>query len=330
MITSYKPNKQIVEARNPHFDAAALDNNVPSGNPDKVIWDVIGDDSVALQRVISGQDDWEGYHPIPTDRLASVQQKYADQIKVFTPANTYYFFMNSRQKPFDNLKVRQAVNYAINRDALVRVYGGLATPTENILPPTYPSYKKHSFYPYNLAKAKQLVAASGDKGMAVTVWNHDRGLDPKATAYLVDVLNSIGFKAKEKVINSTIYWTTVGNQATKAQIGFADWFQDYPHPLDWIDVLLNGERITQTHNNNYSNFDNQSINAKIDALKKQPTLTSSVNSQWAGLDSAIMKQAPWAPFLNRQFTDFFDSKVDLSCYENHVLYEFDYATICVK
>jgi len=119
MITSYKPNKQIVEARNPHFDAAALDNNVPTGNPDKVIWDVIGDDSVALQRVISGQDDWEGYHPIPTDRLASVQQKYADQIKVFTPANTYYFFMNTRQKPFDSLKVRQAVNYAINRDALV-------------------------------------------------------------------------------------------------------------------------------------------------------------------------------------------------------------------
>jgi peptide/nickel transport system substrate-binding protein len=330
MIQSYKPNKQIVEVRNPNFDAAALDNNVPSGNPDKVIWDVIGDDSVALQRVISGQDDWGGYHPIPTDRLAATQQKYGDQIKVFTPANTYYFFMNVREKPFDNLKVRQAVNYAINRDALVRVYGGLATTTENILPPTYPQYKKHNFYPYNLAKAKQLVAASGDKGMAVTVWNHDRGLDPKATAYLVDVLNSIGFKAKEKIINSTVYWTTVGNQATKAQIGFADWFQDYPHPLDWIDVLLNGERITQTHNNNYADFDDKAINSKIDALKKQPTLTSGVNSQWAALDAAIMKEAPWAPFINRQFTDFFNSDIDLSCYENHVLYEFDYATICHK
>jgi len=328
MIQSYKPNKQIVEVRNPNFDAAALDNNVPSGNPDKVVWDVIGDDSVALQRVISGTDDWLGYHPIPTDRLASVQQKYGDQIKVFTPANTYYFFMNVREKPFDNVKVRQAVNYAIDRNALVRVYGGLATPTENILPPTYPQYKKHSFYPHNLAKAKQLVAQSGDKGMAVTVWNHDRGLDPKATAYLVDVLNSIGFKAKEKVINSTIYWTTVGNQATKAQIGFADWFQDYPHPLDWIDVLLNGERITQTHNNNYADFDDKGINSKIDALKKQPTLTGSVNSQWGALDAAIMKQAPWVPFLNRQLTALFNADIDLSCYENHVLYEFDYATIC--
>lgn len=330
MIQSYKPNKQIVEVRNPNFDAAALDNNVPTGNPDKVVWDVIGDDNVALQRVINGTDDWEGYHPIPPDRLSTVQSKYGDQIKTFTPANMYYFFMNTRVAPFDNLKVRQAVNYAINREALVRVYGGLATPTENILPPTYPQYKKHDFYPYNLAKAKSLIAAAGAKGAAVTVWNHDRGLDPKATAYLVDVLNSIGLKAKEKIVNSAVYWTTVGNQATKAQIGFADWFQDYPHPLDWFDVLLNGERITQTHNNNYANFDDKAVNAKIDALKKQPTLTSSVNSQWATVDSMIMKQAPWAPFLNRQFTDFFDSKVDLSCYQNHVLYEFDYATICMK
>jgi peptide/nickel transport system substrate-binding protein len=330
MITGYKPNKQIVEVRNPHFDASLLGGNVPSGNPDKVIWDIIGDDSVALQRVIRGQDDWEGYHPIPTDRLSQVQQKYADQIKVFTPANTYYFFMNVRQAPFDNLKVRQAVNYAIDREALVRVYGGLATPTENILPPTYPQYKKHALYPHNLAKAKALIKAAGATGASVTVWDHDRGLDPKAADYLVSVLNSIGFKAKEKIVNSQVYWTTVGNQATKAQIGFADWFQDYPHPLDWIDVLMNGERITQTHNNNYANFDDKAINAKIDALKKEPTLTAAVNAKWAGLDKEIMQQAPWAPFLNRQFTDFFDSKVDLGCYENHVLYEFDYATICMK
>ncbi len=92
--------------------------------------------------------------------------------------------MNTRVTPFDNLKVRQAVNYAINRQALVRVYGGLATPTQNVLPPTYPQYKKLNLYPFNLAKAKALIAASGDKGTAVTVWNHDRGLDPRATAYL--------------------------------------------------------------------------------------------------------------------------------------------------
>ena len=328
MIESYQPNKQIIEVRNPSFDASMFDGNVPAGNPDKVRWDIIGNDNVALQRVISGRDDWSSYHPIPSDRLASVQHKYADRIRVFTPPNTYYFFMNTRVPPFNKLKVRQAVNYAIDRQALVRIVGGLAQPTENILPPTYVQYGKHDLYPHNLAKAKQLIEQAGATGAQVTVWNHDRGLDPKFTAYLTHVLNSIGLKATEKIVNSQVYWTTIGNQATKAQIGFANWFPDYPHPLDWYDVLLNGEGITETHNNNYANYDNPSVNQTIDKLKKQPMLTPAVNDQWKALDKTIMEDAPWAPFLNRQFTDFFSTKVDLSCYENHIVYEFDYATIC--
>ena len=329
IVQSYQPNKSVVLVRNPHFDAAMFGGNVPEGNPDKMVLTIIGDDSVALQRTISGQDDYD-FHQIPTDRLASTQANYANQIKVYTPANTYYFFMNTRVKPFDNLKVRQAVNYAINRQALVRIYGGLAAPTQNVLPPVYPQYKQLNLYPYNLAKAKALIAASGDKGMSVTVWNHDRGIDPKSTAYLTDVLNSIGLKAKEKVINAAVYWATIGNQATKAQVGFADWFQDYPHPLDWFDVLLNGERITQTHNNNYSNFDDKSVNSQIDSLKKQPVLDNKANLRWATVDKEVMQQAAWAPFINRQFTDFFNADMDLSCYINHVVYQFDWSTICKK
>jgi peptide/nickel transport system substrate-binding protein len=329
MIKSYKPNKQAIIVRNPNFNAADFDGNVPTGNPDKMTIDIIGDPGVALQRVISGQDDYDFQQP-PPDRLGTIQSKYANQIKVYTPANTYYFFMNTRVPPFNNVKVRQAVNYAINREALVRIYGGLAQPTENVLPPTYPQYKKLNMYPYNLAKAKQLIKAAGATGAQVTVWNHQRGIDPKATDYLTSVLNSIGLKAKSKIINAAVYWTTIGNQATKAQIGFADWFQDYPHPLDWFDVLLNGNRITQTHNNNYANFDDPAVNAKIEALKKEPSLTSSVNSQWAQVDSMVDAQAPWAAFLNRQFIDFFNSDMDLSCYVNHVLYQFDFATICHK
>jgi peptide/nickel transport system substrate-binding protein len=238
--------------------------------------------------------------------------------------------MNARTPPFDKLAVRQAVNYAIDRNALVRLYGGLATPTENVLPPTYPQYKKHDLYPLNVAKAKQLIKSAGASGAAVTVWGSNRETSKKPVAYLADVLNKIGLKATIKIIDGSIYWTTVGNQATKAQIGFADWFQDYPHPLDWFDVLLNGQRITQTHNNNYANFNDAAVNAQINSLKKEPTLTTAINAKWAALDETIMKQAPWAPYANRQFTDFFNSKVDTSCYINHVLYQFDFSRICMK
>jgi peptide/nickel transport system substrate-binding protein len=290
---------------------------------------IVADDSAALQQVINGQADYD-FHPIPVDRLADVQSKYGSQLKVYTPANTYYFFMNTRTPPFDKLAVRQAVNYGIDRNALVRLYGGLATPTENVLPPTYPQYKKISQYTYDVAKAKQLIKQAGATGVAVTVWGSNRDTSKKPVAYLADALNKIGLKATIKIIDASIYWTTIGNQKTKAQIGFADWFQDYPHPLDWFDVLLNGERITATHNNNYSNFNDPAVNKEIDALKTQPTLTTAVNDRWAALDANVMKNAAWAPYVNRQFTDFFSSTVDTSCYINHVLYQFDFSRICMK
>jgi peptide/nickel transport system substrate-binding protein len=331
MIESYKPNKQVSIIRNPNFDASMFDGNVPAGNPDKMSIDILGDAGVALTRTLKGQYDYDFYQP-PVDRLAELQNKYADQIKVYTPANTFYYFMNNRVAPFDNLKVRQAVNYAINREALVRIHGGLATPTQQVLPPTYPQYKKLDLYPYDVAKAKQLIKEAGATGADVTVWtsNNTSRHAPEAGQYLQGVLKQIGLNAKLKTINAAIYWTTIGNQATKSQIGFADWFQDYPHPLDWFDVLLNGDRITQTHNNNYSNFDNAAVNAKIAELKKQPSLTAKVNSEWAQVDKMAMEQAAWAPYVNEQGIDTFSSDIDLGCYEFHVLYQFDFATICKK
>jgi peptide/nickel transport system substrate-binding protein len=326
MIQSYKPNRQFVLVRNPNFKPTA---NIPATNPDKMTFKIVEDDAAALQQVINGQADYD-FHPIPVDRLANVQSKYGSQLKVYTPANTYYFFMNTREKPFDNVKVRQAINYAIDRNALVRLYGGLATPTENVLPPTYPQYKKLNLYPHDMAKAKALLKGTGATSVPVTIWGSNRETAKKPVAYLQDVMTQLGFKAKLKIIDAAVYWTTIGNQKTAAQIGFADWFQDYPHPLDWFDVLLNGTRITPTHNNNYSNYNNPAVNAKIASLKKQPALNDSINAQWADVDRMVMEQAAWAPYVNRQFTDFFSSKIDTSCYINHVLYQFDFSRICMK
>ena len=326
MIQSYKPNREFVLVRNPNFKETA---NIPATNPDKMTIKIIEDDSAALQQVINGQADYD-LHPIPVDRLADVQQKYGDQLKIYTPANTYYYFMNTREPPFDKLEVRQAVNYAIDRNALVRLYGGLATPTENILPPTYPQYKKHTIYPLDVAKAKQLIKDAGVTGTTVTIWGSNRETSKKPVEYLQDVLKKIGLDAKVKIIDASIYWTTIGNQKTKAQIGFADWFQDYPHPLDWFDVLLNGTRITETHNNNYSNFDSPDVNKKIATLKEKTKLDDAVNAQWAALDKEVVQQAAWAPYANRQFTDFFGENIDTGCYINHVLYQFDFSRICMK
>jgi peptide/nickel transport system substrate-binding protein len=245
------------------------------------------------------------------------------------PPNLMYFFMNTRVPPFSSVKVRRAVNYAISRRWLRHLAGGLAHTTENILPPPYASFRPHSLYRHNLRKAIRLVRESGYRGRRVFVWNHDVAADRPFTEYLVTVLNRLGFHATEKVVTAGSYWTTIGDEKTRAQIGFADFVQDYPHPLDWFG-LLDGQRIAPTHNLNYANFDVGWANREIETLTREPQLTPGVDSGWAALDKKVMRLAPWAPFLNQEETDFFSPRVELGCYVNSVLYEFDYASICVK
>jgi peptide/nickel transport system substrate-binding protein len=330
VIQSYEPHSRIVEVRNPFFQAWRFHGLVPAGNPDRVTWDIVPNSGLALRRVLSGKDDWMGYWPIPHKRLAGIEKKYKARLRVFTPPNLMYFFMNTRVAPFDKLAVRRAVNYAISRRWLVRLAGGPARTTENILPRRYPSYRAHDLYRHDLRKAIRLVRASGERGTRVTVWNHAVAADLPFTEYLVSVLKRLGFRAHERLVTASDYWATLGERSTRAQIGFADWVQDYPHPLDWFGVLLNGQRITPTHNDNYANLNVPWVNRVIDALTRKPKLTPKVNRRWAEFDRQVMRLAPWAPFLNREGIDFFSARVALGCYVNNVLYEFDYATICVK
>jgi peptide/nickel transport system substrate-binding protein len=331
VIKSYAPRSGIVEERNPKFEAWRFHKAVPAGNPDRVTWDIVPDASVALHRVLTGKDDWMSYYPVPSKRLHGIEQKHASQLRFFTPPNLMYFFMNTRVAPFTSRKVRQAVNYAISRRWLKRLAGGLAGQTENVLPPGYPSFRGHSLYRHDLRKAIRLVHESGywHWRKKIFVWNHDVPADLPYTEYLVTVLKRLGFRATPKLVTAGSYWTTIGNEKTRAQIGFADFVQDYPHPLDWF-RLLDGATRTPTHNSNYANLDVGWVNRAIERLTRPTKQTRRVSNRWAALDRRVMRLAPWAPFLNQEETDFFSPRVDLGCYVNNLLYEFDYASICVS
>jgi peptide/nickel transport system substrate-binding protein len=329
MSSAYSPTRSFTVVRNPHFVASKMPT-VPAGNPDKMIGTIITDPTAAMETVLNGQSDYD-FQPIPNDRLAQIQKKYGSQLRIYTPADTYYLFLNNRIAPFNNQKAREAVEYGVNRNAMVQFFGGLARPTQNILPPNYPQYKKINKYSYNLSKAKQLVQQSGTSGQAVTVYGVNTDPSKSVTEYFASQLTKMGYKANVKLLAHGVYFTTIGNQATKAQAGYADWYQDYPNPIDWFDTLFNGERITQTHNNNYGNTNFPSVNKLIDRLKNEPRTTPEDNAGWAKVDSdLVVKYAGVVPYVNRSGTDFFSKKMNLGCYEFHVLYQWDFATSCQK
>jgi peptide/nickel transport system substrate-binding protein len=317
-FSSYAPSKSITMLRNPNWTKGEIPA-VPDGNPDKISMMLTDDQAQSAQLVASGQYDYDA-NILPTDRLAYYRQHYATQINFFTTPSTYYFFMNTRTPPFDSLQARQAVNYAINRQALVNLRGGLGVPTWNFLPPSYPQYKKitPTPYPYDLNKAKQLVQQSGTAGMKVTVYTiSDVAVDKSTGEYLQGQLKKIGWNAQIRELAGANYFTIIGNQATKAQIGFADWFEDYPYPTDWFNILQNGKNITQVHNNNYGNVNFPSTNSAIDHYGHLPpaeALSASTNEGWANIDHDLMvKYASTAPYLNGILTSFFSSKMSLPC-----------------
>ena len=317
-IASYSPSKSFVVKRNPHWKKHEIPA-IPDGNPDEIKATMTDDQAQAAQLVASGQDDYD-QNLLPTDQLAHYKSKFGDQIKFFTTPSTYYFFMNWRLAPFNNLKARQAVNYAVDRQQLVNLRGGLGVPTWNFLPPSYPQYKKigPTPYPYNLKKAKQLVKQSGTAGAKVTVYTiSDVAVDLSTGEYLQGQLKKIGYDASLKAIAGANYFTIVGNQSTKAQIGFTDWFEDYPYPTDWFNVLQNGERITKVHNNNYGNVDVKALNTQMDHLASLPpnqALSSSTNAKWASIDRDLMvKYASTVPYLNGILTSFFSTRMNVDC-----------------
>jgi peptide/nickel transport system substrate-binding protein len=232
--------------------------------------------------------------------------------------------------PFTDVRVRRAVEYAIDRRAVVRLFGGLARPTENLLPPTYPSYSKLALYPHDLAKARTLVRSAGAEGAKIKVWGPAAQPYQTLTAYLASVLDSIGLKASIASVQPATFQSIVGNQATRAQIGWNFWLADYPNPIDWFDTLLNGEHITQTHNNTLANANDPAINRLSDRLREAPRLTSAVNAGWARVDRMILTKAFIAPAVNVLATNAFASRVDMSCYVDQVIYGYDWTQACVR
>ncbi len=328
-IVSYDPGQEFVLEKNKYYTPVA---GVPAGNPERVVATIVPDVTQALQKTINDETDWDEAE-LPSDRLGELQEKYPSQFSAYERANTEMFFMNERMKPFDDVRVRKAINYAINRNAFVKFAGGLATTTQNILPPSYPSYEKIDYYNHDIAKAKALVAEAGAVGAKVRVIGaSDDPFSRAAVTYLANVLEELGMKPELKLLALSVYFDAEGDPHTNANIGWAQWNQDYPHPLDWFGVLVDGSAIQERAGNTNPSFaDIPALDAKIAKLEQEPELTPQVNKEWAEVDNeAVTKYATYAPYVNLLGATFFGPKVDKECEIQLSIYGLDWTALCMK
>jgi peptide/nickel transport system substrate-binding protein len=313
VISSAQPGRGWDYRRNPQWanGNAKLMPAIPSGHVDRIEVDVLRNPATQVNDLEAGRYDWMG-NPPPADRYAAVKSQYeGSQFNVEPTISTYFFWMNTGQAPFDDVEVRQAVNYAVDARALERVYAGQLTGTQQILPPGMPGYKRIELYPHDLDKAKELVAAAKPSDREITIWTDNESPNDEAGEYLEGVLKELGFETTLKIVNADNYFGLIGNESTpNLDIGFANWFEDYPHPNDFFGPLLSGESIVGAGATNLARIDDPQLNAEIDRLAEGP-LTPQVESDYAELDRRFMEQAPWVPYGTSTLPTFVSSEIDL-------------------
>jgi peptide/nickel transport system substrate-binding protein len=336
-VTNIVANQSYDVVRNPHWAAEAIPG-IPAGydNVDvKVNSNVTAN---ALSVLNNSADIFDWADTIPGSLLPQIESKAADRYKLVNlGGSTYYIFLNAQEKPFNNQLAREAVVTGLNQDEMSRLGSGTLQPACYFLPPAVPGHPTAPC-PYgtpgtgNLAKAQALVKASGMEGQPVTVWSEARDPRQQWMTYYTSFLNSIGFKATQKVIADATYFTTIGESKTlHPQTGFADWNQDFPNPVDFYGVLLDGNSILPTDNENFGQTNDPHINAVVSQLGTTPTTQlGSVVSQWQALDEYTAKKAYVAVFGYQKFPFFTSDRIIYSKLRLQPIWGWDFTSFDLK
>jgi peptide/nickel transport system substrate-binding protein len=313
VITRSQVGRSWEYERNPEWVKvnSKLMPELPSGHMNKIEMTVIRNPQTQVNDIEQGKYDWME-NPPPADRYAEVKEKYeGTQFVVRPQISTYYVWMNTTTPPFNDLKVRQAINYAIDTEALERIYAGQIAGTHQILPPGMPGYKKYNLYPHNMAKARQLLKEANPSDRNITFWVDSESPNNEAGEYFADLLNKLGFHTELKIVNADNYFTVIGNLTTpNLDIGWSDWYEDFPHPSDFFQSLLIGEAILPTNNGNFAQLNDPAVNAKVKRLQSEK-LGPKQEQEYAELDREVMEQAPWAPYGTRTLSTFVSSAINL-------------------
>jgi len=321
MISAFDPNKGMTVSRNPHFKQWSEEAQ-PDGYPDVVQYDFGLSEEAAVTAIQNGEADWM-FDALPSDRLGELGTKYKDQLHIAPLSAWWYAPLNTRLAPFDNIKARQAVAFAIDRNTLVKLFGGkvLASPVCQVLPPDFPGHVDYCPYTKDpgakwsapdLEKARQLVEESGTKGQKVTIIVEDTAVSRSIGVYLQSVLTSIGYVADVKPISANIQFTYIQNTNNKVQMSVTQWYKDYPAASDFLHILFGCASFREGSDAsiNIAGFCDEAIDAKMQkALDLGVTDQAAADALWAEIDHEVTDQAPAVGLFTPKRLDFVSKRL---------------------
>ena len=243
--------------------------------------------------------------PMPPEALESLSKKASLEVTKAPSIIHRYLSMNTQQKPFDNPKVREAINYAINKDALVKVaFSGYAVPAEGVLPQGVEYATKLGPWPYNPAKAKELLKEAGyPNGFESTLWSaYNYTTAQKVIQFVQQQLAQVGIKVQVRALEAGQRVELVESAQDPAtapvRMYYVGWSSSTGE-ADWaIRPLLASESLPpKMFNTAY--YKNPEVDADI--AKALVTTSSTEKARlYADAQQRIWKDAPWAFLVTEQ------------------------------
>ncbi|MGB8622759.1 MAG: ABC transporter substrate-binding protein [Paracoccaceae bacterium] len=273
---------------------------------DKITFEIGQEPVVALLRMEQGEADIPG-DGIPPAQFLKVMNdpKLKDQVVEGGQLHTGYVTLNTQMKPFDNVKVRRAVNMAINKDRIVKIINGRAVPANQPLPPTMPGYAKdYEGYPFDPDQAKALLAEAGfPDGFDTELFANNTDPNPRIAQAIQQDLKAIGINAEIRSLAQSNVIAAGGekDQAPMIWSGGMAWIADFPDPSNFYGPILGcGGAVPGGWNWAwYCNKDLDKRAAEADAMT-DPGQTDARIEAWRQIYLDVMKDAPWVPIFNEQ------------------------------
>jgi peptide/nickel transport system substrate-binding protein len=303
-------------ARNPFFHEWSHAAQ-PAGNPDAIVWRTVPTSQDAVTAVEQGQADWF-FGLVPSAQYAQLSLEAPAQLHSSPEFVVDFMHLNTHLAPFNDLLVRQALNYAINRDTIVRMYGGpdFATPTCQPIAPGLPGYSRYCPYTLHpssdgawsapdLARAQRLVRESGTFGEQVTVsgMNDEPYIPRGVPAYIAEILRLLGYHVTVHLLPGAAITQQMRRRYQITADG--DWLADYPDPSSYLPQFFgcNG-------GNGNGFFCSAAIDREMaEASSLELSHPAAAAALWTSIDHQLTDDAAWVPTVNEREVDFVSSRL---------------------
>lgn len=288
IVTDWQHDSKVVYRKNPdYWRKDAQGRQLPYLDGVEIV--VIPDNSVAFLELQKGNIDV--LPDVPNEFHGEIVKSFKDQYQRRATLDTQYYGMSVTKKPFDDVRVRQAFNYAINREAINElVLNGNFIVGKGVLPPGMPAYNPDlKSYGYDPEKAKALLKEAGyEKGLEVTLQYNNNPRHKLIGEAIQAQLAEVGVKMNLQAAELGAHYDAV----RRGDIPFfrAGWAGDYPDPDNFLYNLLCSDNFGQK--GNYTRYKNDDVDAWLKEARRVSDPAKRVEL-YKKAEQQIVNDAPW-------------------------------------